>query len=77
MSAYIAIGYAGYESDVQQKMYSSLKFDVHHIEENKFDVTPSTVIPLPTWMHLRWVHAADHKTPQISLFKKTGKALYE
>lgn len=77
MSAYIAIGYAGYNPSVQQRMYSSLKFDVHHIDENKFDVTPSTVVPLPTWMHLRWVHASDHSTPQKSLFKKTGKYIWE
>lgn len=70
MSAYIAIGYAGFAPDIQTKMYTSLKFDVHHVDENKFDVRPSTVLPLPTWMHLRWVHAADYNKIQNKLFKK-------
>lgn len=69
LSAYIAVGYAGYEPTIQQRLYSSLKFDIHHVEENLFSVKPSTLLPLPTWMHLRWVHAADHKLVQNTLFE--------
>lgn len=75
LAAYIGIGYAGYSPKVQTEMYTSLQFDVHHIAENKFDVTPSTVIPLPTWMHLRWVHAATYNTTQNTLFSRTKASL--
>lgn len=69
LSAYIAVGYAGYEPTIQQRLYSSLKFDIHHVEENLFSVKPSTLLPLPTWMHLRWVHSKDHDLVQNTLFE--------
>lgn len=78
MAAYIGIGYAGYNPSVQTQMYTSLQFDVHHIAENKFDVTPTTVIPLPTWMHLRWVHGSTYNTTQNTLFSRsTAPLIYE
>lgn len=69
LPAYIAVGYAGYDPDIQQKLYSSLKFDIHHVGENLFSVTPDTLLPLPSWMHLRWVHGADYDRQQNELFK--------
>uniref|UniRef100_A0AAU8H8I5 Cap2 n=1 Tax=CRESS DNA virus TaxID=3138951 RepID=A0AAU8H8I5_9VIRU len=75
MAAYIGIGYAGYAPSVQTQMYTSLQFDVHHIAENKFDVTPTTVIPLPTWMHLRWVHGSTYNNTQNTLFSRSKAPL--
>uniref|UniRef100_A0AAU8H4V8 Cap n=1 Tax=CRESS DNA virus TaxID=3138951 RepID=A0AAU8H4V8_9VIRU len=75
MAAYIGIGYAGYNPSVQVQMYTSLQFDVHHIAENKFDVTPTTVLPLPTWMHLRWVHGSTYVKAQNTLFSRSKAPL--
>nr|QJQ37760.1 hypothetical protein [Cressdnaviricota sp.] len=69
LAAYIGIGLAGYDPRIQQEIYNSLKFDVHHVEENKFDLRPSALLPLPTWLHLRWVHAGDRGSIEKNLFQ--------
>lgn len=69
LAAYIGIGLAGYDPRVQQEIYNSLKFDVHHVEENRFDLRPAALLPLPTWLHLRWVHSSDRGPIERNLFQ--------
>lgn len=76
-SAYIGVGLAGMDPVIQTRVFNSLKYDIHHIDENLFDIRPSSLIPIPTWMHLRWVHASDRSKVQTGLFRHTGRYPWE
>lgn len=69
-SVYLFIGVAGYSPPVQSEFLYSLKYDFHHIEENKLDLRPTRIIPLEVRLH-RFIHSKN-LTAQVSGFFKSG-----
>lgn len=47
---------AGLTVEAKSKLLASQGVDFHHVDENLWDVRPSRVLPIPTFIH-RWVHS--------------------
>lgn len=71
-SVYLFIGVAGYSPPVQSEFLYSLKYDFHHIEENKLDLRPTRIIPLEVRLH-RFIHSKNLTAQVSGFFKSTGK----
>lgn len=56
--AYFFAGVAGYVPRLQKHFVFSLKYDFHHIAENKLDLRPDSIVPLEVDLH-RYVHSKD------------------
>lgn len=53
---YYWTGIAGLKEQVQIKVMSLPSMEVHHINENKFDIRPRSLVPIPSWLHHDVVH---------------------
>lgn len=71
-SVYLFIGVAGYSPAVQAEFLYSLKYDFHHIEENKLDLRPTRVIPLEVRLH-RFIHSKNLTAKVAGFFKSSGR----
>ena len=69
--AYVFSGLAGYNPHIQYHFAFSLKYDFHHVQENKLDLRPDSIVPLETDLH-RYVHSKD-MNDSISRFFKLSK----
>lgn len=49
-------GLAGLSSASQARILVSKGFDFHHVDENLFDIRPSAIYPIPSFLH-RYVHS--------------------
>lgn len=49
-------GLAGLSSVSQARILVSKGFDFHHVDENLFDIRPSAIYPIPSFLH-RYVHS--------------------
>lgn len=70
-SVYLFIGVAGYSPPVQAEFLYSLKYDFHHIEENKLDLRPTRIIPLEVRLH-RFIHSKNLTAQVAGFFKSSG-----
>lgn len=71
-SAYFFSGIAGYSPFIQHKFAFSLEYDFHHVQENKLDLRPDTIVPLEVHLH-RYVHSKDLEDAQSSFFRLNKK----
>lgn len=55
LALYTWNGIAGLTSTSQARIISSRGFDVHHGDENLYDVRPQSLFPIPSFLH-RYVH---------------------
>lgn len=69
VSAYVALSLSGLDPKIQSRVLVSSKYDTHHIAENLFDLRPSQLICLPTWMH-RKIHSLPVTQVERELFVK-------
>ena len=71
-AAYFFSGIAGYYPHVQRQFAFSLDYDFHHVQENKLDLRPDTIVPLEVRIH-RYVHSKDLKDEQSNFFRLNKK----
>lgn len=69
---YVFSGLAGYLPSIQRHFAFSLKYDFHHVQENKLDLRPDSVVPLETDLH-RYVHSRDLTDEVGKFFKQKSK----
>lgn len=65
---YMFAGCAGYPSYYQEQYLFSLRYDFHHVEENRLDVRPDSIVPIPTAFH-RYIHSKDLSEKKRNFFK--------
>lgn len=70
--AYFFSGIAGYLPHVQRQFAFSLDYDFHHVQENKLDLRPDSVVPLEVRLH-RYVHSRDLQDDQSNFFRLNKK----
>lgn len=69
-SAYFFAGVAGYVPHLQEHFVFSLKYDFHHIAENKLDLRPDSIVPLEVDLH-RYVHSKDLSAEVGKFFRQS------
>lgn len=69
LALYTWSGLAGLTTESQARIMSSRGFDVHHGDENLFDMRPQSLFPIPTFLH-RYVHGEYHSISSLRLFFK-------
>lgn len=67
---YVFSGLAGYLPGIQHHFAFSLKYDFHHVSENKLDVRPDGIVALETDLH-RYVHSNDLRDEVGEFFKQS------
>lgn len=70
-SVYQFIGVAGYMPYYQSDFMFSLRYDVHHVEENRFDIRPSSLQVVHSHSH-RYLHSRDLSYSKRCFFKSLG-----
>lgn len=65
--SYLFVGLAGYPPELQHKFAFSYTYDIHHTGENKFDIRPESLIPLPKHVH-HYVHTSDWAPDALAFF---------
>lgn len=65
--SYLFVGLAGYPPEWQHKFAFSYTYDIHHTGENKFDIRPESLIPLPKHIH-HYVHTRDWEPDALAFF---------
>lgn len=65
--SYLFVGLAGYPPEWQHKFAFSYTYDIHHTGENKFDIRPESLVPLPKHVH-HYVHTADWSPKDLAFF---------
>lgn len=66
---------AGYHPTQQRYFAFSLKYEYHHVAENKLDLRPGSVYPLEHQVH-SYVHSQDLQDPQSRFFNRNKPRLF-
>lgn len=67
LALYTWNGLAGLTPSSQARIISSRGFDVHHGDENLFDIRPQALFPIPSFLH-RYVHGEYHSYSELLKF---------
>ena len=67
LALYVWNGLAGISAPSQARIISSRGFDIHHGDENLFDIRPQALFPIPSFLH-RYVHGDYHSYSELLKF---------
>lgn len=67
LALYTWNGIAGLTAESQARIISSRGFDVHHGDENLFDIRPQALFPIPSFLH-RYIHGEYHSYSDLRKF---------
>lgn len=68
LAIYTFVGLAGYNPLIQDYFINSGRYQFHHVEENKLDLRPTSVVPLEVELH-NYIH--DQYTESNGWFKRS------